>query len=202
MSEQSQDPAPGTKTGEASAGGGPEPRDLETPPRRRSFGERLVAALRLDTSVFEEVEHDPSALGQAVGVVALGAVASGLGVPGVGMTGVLGGIVFAVVGWLLGAGLIWLIGVKGMNATSDYPELLRTLGFASAPYILLVLGILPLGPFLFPLSLVVFVWVLIAYVMAVRAALDVQIGAAVGVCLAAVAIRLVLAGLITGISGL
>lgn len=198
MSESDQgSDAAGTSVGRE-AGGGPEPQDLETPTRRRSFGQRLVGALRLDASVFEEVEHDPSALGQAVGVVALAAVASGLGAPGAGITALLGGIVSAIFGWLLGAGLVWLIGVKAMEATSDYPELLRTLGFASAPYLVLVLGVLPLGPLLFPLSLLVFVWVLIAYVLAVRAALDVQVGAAVGICLAALAIRVVL-GVLTGI---
>jgi hypothetical protein len=154
---------------------------------RRSFGERLIGALKLDASVYDEVEHDPDALGQAAGVVALAAVAAALGsLPVGGGRALLLTLVSSFVGWLLGTAIIWGIGVKAMGHTSDYPELLRTLGFASAPQILLVLSILPLGPLRIVLSLAVFALTLVAFVVAVRQALDVSTGRAVGVCLLAV----------------
>ena len=42
-----------------------------------SFGERVVGAMRLDSNTFEEIERDPTAMGQAVGVIALAAVSTG-----------------------------------------------------------------------------------------------------------------------------
>ena len=41
--------------------------------------ERAIGAARLDVATYEEVEHDPSALGQAMTVVAAAALASGVG---------------------------------------------------------------------------------------------------------------------------
>ena len=36
-----------------------------------SFTDRVVGAIKLDPKVYEEVEADPNAMGQAIGVVAL-----------------------------------------------------------------------------------------------------------------------------------
>ena len=44
-----------------------------------SFGERVVGAMSLKASTFQEIEHDTTAMGQAVGVIALAAVSTGLG---------------------------------------------------------------------------------------------------------------------------
>ena len=169
-----------------------EPIDLESSGPRRDFGERLVGALKLDASVYEEVEHDVQALPQALGIVALAALAAGLAGLQDGVAGLLGGVIAGLAGFLFGAGLIWLIGVKALGGTSDYPELLRTIGFASAPQLVLVVGVLPIGALFWIVSLAVFVWSVAAYLMAVRAALDVSMGTAIGVCLAALGVRVVL----------
>ncbi len=159
--------------------------DVPTPAAGdRSFVERLTGALMLDASVYEEVEHDTSAMGQAAGVVALGAVASGIGaMAGAGVSGVFGGVLMAFVGWALGAAVVWLVGVQMMGHTSDFPELLRTLGFASAPRILAVLGIIPILGIV--ANLAVLALSLVAWVIAVRQALDVETGRAVLVCVLA-----------------
>jgi hypothetical protein len=166
-------------------------------PARRSFVERLVGALRLDPSVYEEVEHDQEALPQAAGVVALAAVCAGIGGAAGGGPGLVVGVIGAVVGWFVSAGIIWFIGVRLMEHSSDYPELLRTIGFASSPQVLLVLAAIPvLG---WGVRSVVFVWGLAAYVVAVRQALDVDTGRAVLVCVLgwglAVVVALLLASL-------
>ena len=44
-----------------------------------TFGERVVGALKLDANTFEDIERDPTAMGQAVGIIALAALASNLG---------------------------------------------------------------------------------------------------------------------------
>ena len=155
----------------------------EGPVPSRSFGERLLGALRVDATIYEEVEHTPEALGQAAAVVALAAVARGLGVPA--DNGLLGGLVGGLLGWLFGTAVIWLIGVKIMKHTSDFQELLRTLGFASAPQLLYILGVIPLGPLAPLLALAVTVLGVFAWVIAVRQALDVTTGRAVAVCVLA-----------------
>jgi hypothetical protein len=156
----------------------------------RSFIERLIGALRLDASVYDEVEHDPEALPQAAGVVALAAVAAGIGGAASGGGGLIAGVVTAIAGWLLATGVVWLVGVRIMDHSSDYPELLRTIGFASAPQILLGLTFVPLFGAL--VGIVVLFWGLATYVIAVREALDVETGRAVLVCVLAWGVNMVL----------
>ena len=189
--------ASGFDAGSGSAAGG-------TP---RSFGARLIGAFKLDASVFEEVEHDTSAFGQALAVVALTALAQAAGTFGeTGSGGALASLIGGLVGWFLGTGLIWLIGVAIMNHTSDYGELLRTLGFAAAPGMLGVLGVLPLGPAESLLGLAIFALSTIAAVIAVRQALDVGTGRAIVVCVLAnlvpVAVGLALGLLLAGTGAL
>ena len=162
----------------------------------RSFVDRLLGALQLDATVFSEVEHDDDALPQAAGVVALAALASGIGGVSAGGGGLVAGVVGAVVGWLIGAGIVWLVGVRIMEHSSDYPELLRTIGFASAPQILMVLAFIPMLGWL--VRLAVFGWGLAAYVIAVREALDVDTGRAVLVCILAWGVSMALAVLLFG----
>lgn len=148
-----------------------------------SFGERVIGALKLDSAIYDEVEHDPEALGQAAGVIALAAVCSGIGSSAAGGGAIVGGVISAFLGWILATAIVWAIGVRAMGHGSDYSELLRTLGFASAPQLFLILGVVPLlGPLV---GLVVAIWGLAAYVVAVRQALDVETGRAVLVCVLA-----------------
>ncbi|RMF23780.1 MAG: hypothetical protein D6760_04730 [Deltaproteobacteria bacterium] len=150
--------------------------------------DRMLRAAKLDVALYEEVEADESALAQAATVVVLSSVAAGIGL-GVGHAGGLGGILIAaigsLVGWALWAGLTYLIGAKLLpepQTNADFGQLLRTIGFSSAPGVIRLLGIIPgLAAIL---SLVAAVWMLAAMVVAVRQALDYQsTGRAVGVCL-------------------
>lgn len=151
-----------------------------------SFSERLMGSARLDVNTYEEVEADTTATGQALTVVVLSSLAAGIGSIGdVGVMGILGITLVALIGWFIWAGLTYLIGTKMLpepQTKADMGELLRTIGFASSPGILRVLGILPLLGGL--VSLVASIWMLVAFVIAVRQALDYQsTGRAVAVCL-------------------
>lgn len=165
----------------------------------RSFGERLIGALMLDASVYEEVEHRPEALPQSVAVVALGGLAEGLAfIRLIGLGGILSGIVSGLLGWLLATAIVWAIGVRLFGHTSSFQELLRTLGFASAPRLLFVIALIPLGPLYPVLRLAVTVLTVLAFVIAVRQALDVTTGRSVFVCVLAVLATAVLAVLLGG----
>jgi hypothetical protein len=165
----------------------------------RSFGQRLIGSLKLDATVYEEVEHRPEALPQSVLVVALGGVAEGLAfIRLLGVGGIVSGIVSGFLGWLVATAIIWALGVRLLGHTSSFQELLRTLGFASAPRLLLVIGLVPLGPLYPLLRLGVTVLTVIAFVIAVRQALDVTTGRSVFVCVLAILATAVVAVLLGG----
>ncbi|HEX8360485.1 MAG TPA: YIP1 family protein [Longimicrobium sp.] len=147
------------------------------PYARRSLVERAIGAARLDIATYEEVEADRSATGQAAVVVAVAAIASAIGSYHEGSLGMIGGLVIAIVGWLVWSGVTYLIGTMFFGGTADWGELLRTLGFAQAPGVFYVLGIIP---FLGVLAkFVVAIWLLVAGIVAIRQALDVSTGKAV-----------------------
>jgi len=134
-----------------------------------------AAFLHIDT--YEEVEADQTATGQAAGVVALVAVAQAIGSAGEGGFGILAGVLSALLGWLLWAGITYLIGAKVFGGTATWGELLRTIGFAQTPGVLHVLGIVPVlgGIIRFGVA----IWVLIAGIIAIRQALDVSTAKAI-----------------------
>lgn len=136
----------------------------------RSMVDRMMGAAFLDIDTFEEVEHDQTATMQAATVVALVAVASAIGQSPLGIIGAVKGAVAALVGWLVWAGITYLVGDKLLGGTATWGELLRTLGFAQAPGVLMILGIIPiLGT---PITLLAALWMLVAAFIAVRQALD------------------------------
>ncbi|HKJ95528.1 MAG TPA: YIP1 family protein [Gammaproteobacteria bacterium] len=151
-----------------------------------TFTERMIGAARLDAAIYEEVEHDPDAIGQAVGVVVLSSLAAGIG--SMLYTGVLQGLVLgtvaALVGWVIWAFLTWIIGTRLLpeeGTEADMGQLLRTIGFSAAPGILRVFGLIPLigGP----IMLICNIWMLVTMVIGVRQALDyTSTWRAAGVC--------------------
>ena len=73
-----------------------------------SFTNRMIRAAKLDVNLYEEVEADKGAMGQAMGVVILSSVAAGIGT--VGTTGIMGlvlGTVVALAGWFIWAFLTY-----------------------------------------------------------------------------------------------
>jgi hypothetical protein len=149
-----------------------------------SFTDRMIGAARLDPQIYEEVEADQTAMGQAMAVVALAGVAAGIGAARGGLGGGLVGALAALVGWFMWAGLTYLIGAKVMpepQTQADMGQLLRTIGFSAAPGFFKVLGIIPvLGGLVVVLASL---WQLAAMVVAVRQALDyTSIGRALAVC--------------------
>jgi hypothetical protein len=150
------------------------------------FTDRMIRAAKLDVNLYEEVEADKTAMGQAMAVVILSSVAAGIGTIGAtGAKGLVVGTIAALVGWFIWAFLTYYIGTRLLaepQTKSDYGELLRTIGFSSSPGVLRVLGIIPmLGTIL---NIICGIWMLIAMVVAVRQALDYKsTGRAVAVCL-------------------
>ncbi len=151
-----------------------------------SFKERIIRAARLDVHLYEEVEADKGSMKQAMGVVVISSVAAGIGLFAKGgLSGILLGTIASLVGWYIWAYLTYFIGTKILpepQTKADHGELLRTIGFASSPGLIRVLGIIPgLGKVVF---FVASIWMLAAMVTAVRQALDYKSTLrAVGVCI-------------------
>jgi len=146
------------------------------------YVERMIRAAKLDAEIYEEVEADKSAMGQAMGVVVMSSIAAGIGSGG--MSAILPGTLFAIIGWFVWAAVIYVIGTRLLpepQTESNMGELLRTIGFASSPGLIRIIGIIPFlrGIVFFASS----VWMLAAMVIAVRQALDYQkTSRAIGVC--------------------
>jgi hypothetical protein len=143
----------------------------------RSIVDRMRGAAMLDVATYEEVENDLNATGQAATVVAIVAVCSAIGGAGHGIAGIIGGLISALLGWLIWAGVTYFVGTKLFGGTATWGELLRTLGFAQSPGVLLILGIIPgLGGIV---RFAVGIWMLAAGIVAIRQALDITTGKAV-----------------------
>ena len=149
---------------------------------------RLIGAISLDAAIYEEVEADRGATGQALSIVVMSSLAAGVGARGLGGLS-LANILFistvALIAWAAWALVTYEIGTRVMpepQTRSDLGELLRTIGFSAAPGMLRIFGIVP-GASVAAFAITA-VWMLCAMVVAVRQALDFTSTArAVGVCL-------------------
>jgi hypothetical protein len=149
---------------------------MATTSATNSFVQRLIGALALDSAIYEEVEADRTATSQAFVVVLLSSLAAGIGSRGLGGTTVPT-ILFisatALVAWAVWAMVIVQIGGRILpepQTRVDVGELLRTIGFASAPGLLRVLGVMSAATV--PVFVITAFWMLAAMVVGVRQALD------------------------------
>jgi len=138
------------------------------------FLKRILRAIKLETQLYEEVEADLQALPQALGVVILSSLAAGIASFSKGVdASFIGDVLGALIGWFVFSYIVFFLGTKILpeaETKADYGQLLRTIGFASAPGLLAIIGIIP---FLFNISILISsVWILVATVVAVRQALD------------------------------
>ncbi|MGE0593753.1 MAG: YIP1 family protein [Vicinamibacterales bacterium] len=167
--------------------------------------DRMIGAARLQTSVYEEVEADQGATGQAMAIVVLASLAGGVGMStgGTGLLAFVNLTLASLVGWFVWAVLTYVLGTRMFaepQTNASVGELLRTTGFAAAPGLLRVFGIVP--GFGWLVYFVTAIWMLATMVVAVRQALDYRsTGRAVGVCLVGWFISLALAALIGFASG-
>lgn len=154
---------------------------------------RFIGVLVLDASAFENIEADRRSAMQSVVVVLAACAAGGFGAIGFGLVGVSGFVTGAIVS--LGAWLVWAAAIVALGThalaerqtRSNLTELLRVLGFATAPGLFLALAAMPVSASL--VLVVVIPWMIAAAVIAVRQALDYRSTArAVAVCAGAAAL--------------
>jgi hypothetical protein len=139
-----------------------------------SLAARMTGAMKADVATFEEIERDPSAMGQAVTVILIAGIAALIG--NLFRSNIMLGVMMLIVsliGNAIWAVLVTVIGTKLMPepaTKADFAETFRTIAFAASPGVFNVLAIVPfLGPVL---SFLISIWSLIIMVVAVRTVLD------------------------------
>ncbi len=145
--------------------------------KRPSLFNRMFRALKLQSSLYEEVEHDPRATIEGVYVIAIASVAQAVGRgldeyitggPGGGIIlRAIVGIIETAIGLAIWSYLLYLIGTKVFRGVATPAEVWRTTGYARSPGIFFVVPLI--GP-------LVNIWILVAYVIAARQALDLSTG--------------------------
>ena len=166
-----------------SEAGSPRIADGENPAvATRSFADRFVGAFRLDGSVYQEVAGDPGALAQAAGVAVIAATARAVGVLSAVPSGqAIFGAFSVLLFWPIASLLIWLAG-NLLRSPGEFGRVLRVVGFAMAPLVLVSLVLVPNEWFRGGVLLVTYALLFGALVVGVRAALRVDTGRAAFVC--------------------
>ncbi len=134
---------------------------------------RMLMASKLDVNLYEEVEADKTLLTEAMVVVIFSSLAAGLGSWSMGVGELLTNTIGELLSWYVWAFIVYLIGTKLLpepQTTADHGELLRTIGYSSAPGIIRILK--PVLPFDGVIDFIANGWMLIAMIIAVRQALD------------------------------
>ena len=171
---------------------------------KNSFENRIIRAAKLDSNLYEEVEADKSALGQAMAIVVFSSIAAGIGLYKTGgFSGIITGTMTSLISWYVWAYLTYFIGTKFLpepQTEADLGELLRTIGFSSSPGLLRVFYFVPgIGVFVYLISSF---WMLAAMIIAVRQALDYNSTLrAVGVCMIGYIIQIFVLVIIVSIFG-
>ena len=165
------------------------------------FVQRVVGAATLNVAAYEDIEADKGATFQALVIVVLSSLAVGVAqafdwfFAGAMTTGALSGAasaivaligytILAVAGWFMWTLVTLIVGTKILpepETSSNMGELTRTVGFAQVPGIFRIFSAIPILGYL--VTFVVWVWMLAAFVIAARQALDYKsTGRAIAVC--------------------
>lgn len=149
--------------------------------------DRMIRAAKLEPALYNEVERETEATTQALTVVIIVAIATGisgfitfmmLGDAGLAIRGFIGGIIGSVVGWVVWSFITYFVGTSVFGGTATPGEVLRCVGFAQAPGVLGIVGFIPCVGWL--VALAAGIWVIVAVVVALREALDITTGKAIG----------------------
>ena len=155
----------------------------------RLYFNRFFRAARLDVSLYQEVLAEPLLLNQAWITVLLYAMLASWG--SFGRAGAVGsniGMISALIGWYLWAFSSYFIakrflgGGSAENQRADRKAVIRVMGFACAPGVIRLLGIIPgLGIAALVISSI---WMIVAATIAIKVALNFESTArAAGACI-------------------
>ena len=141
---------------------------------------RAKDVMTFNTRTYDEIVRDPSATTEAAIVVATVAIASGLGRMFIGPGALIGGVLSMLIGWVVGAAVIHFVGTRitgEATTVSSVERVMRIVGYASAPFVFSIFSGLWLIGWIF--ATVIFFWILVTMVLAIRASMNMTLGRAV-----------------------
>ncbi len=138
---------------------------------------RMKRAMKLDTKLYEEVEHDPFANRQGLLIIAIVSIAQAVGrglergivgetVGNILVTGFFG-FLETIIGLAIWSYILYFIGTRLFRGVATMQEVWRCTSFARSP------GIFFIIPFF---GFLVNIWILVAYLIGARTALDISTG--------------------------
>ncbi len=154
---------------------------------KMNYFQRLQKAIMLDVPFYEQVEKDKKFTDQAMMTVVLVSIVQGFMIAGFAPIALVQGILGSLIRFIIWAFFIAFVGTRILpepETESNTGELIRTLGFAYAPGLLVIFKVFPvINFFVDPLVVIL---QLSAMTIAVRQALDFNSTVrAVGVCIVA-----------------
>jgi len=177
--------------------------------------ERIIGAFTFRKGVYAEVEKDTSFTTTAWILVVVVAFLNQLGSQASSnlvkwLLGAVGGTIFAVIGFAVGALVINWVGRAVFNADVTFEELVRTLGLAYVWQVVGVIGAVTafsagLSCLLAPVMIIAWILMVIAWFVATKEALDLEwVQTIVTVILGWIAVIAisVVAGIVLGLFGL
>ena len=143
----------------------------------------MFGAAFFNAHTYEEIEADPKAITQAIGVVILVTICDALGslIPEIVgeatardvLLDLGSALAFGVVRWALWVTIVLMVGrglLRASGTQTGWAEMGRVLGFAYAPGVVAIFSAIPLVGDSF--ILIAFFWILAAAIMAVRQGMD------------------------------
>ncbi len=131
----------------------------------RGFLARMLGAAMLRSDVYDEVAVGRKAMGQAILIVALASLAASTQDYGLGLVPMAWVAAVSLLQWLFWALIAYEVGCDLLGGETSLGALVRTLGFARLPGVLMALG-----PVVGGIHFLVHAWTLLAGVVAVRQA--------------------------------
>jgi hypothetical protein len=143
--------------------------------------ERIMRAIRLDSTVYREIAEDQNAMSEAAIIVVIVAILSAFG-RAIGSGNFFLNLIITLltailVNWILWAILTYFVGTAFFQGKTDIPEMMRVLGYANAPNLLGVFGFIPCVGWI--IALIGAILAFIAGFLAVREAMEFDTGSAI-----------------------
>jgi hypothetical protein len=167
--------------------------------------DRIIGAFTFRKGVYAEVEHDTTFTQTAWIIVAVVAFLNQVGANASTdflswLVRAVGGTLFAIAGFAVGAYVINVVGRSLFNADVTFDELVRTLGLAYVWSIIGFIGVVAafipyLGCLLAPILIASFVAMIIAWFIATKEALDLEWGPTIGTVIIGFVVMLVIAAI-------
>jgi hypothetical protein len=159
--------------------------------------QRSLGIVQLNDATYEEIEHDTSALPQAVIVVLVAGLAGGIGSIDDSVWGIIAGPIGALVGWAVASFFIYMVGTRLLPSTltqADLGQVLRLYGYAAVPGVANVLGFIPVVGAI--VALAAGIWGIVCAVKAIMHSLEMSIVRAIVTAIVASIVAAVVIGVV------